>query len=75
MAALKSRDAAVSASAVRVLCGLLHNKFVDLEILSVAGKTPHVRIAKQALSCPVALDAFVHDVAPPAVGMCINGLY
>ena len=37
MAALKSRDVSVSASAVRVLCGLLHNKSVDPEILDAAG--------------------------------------
>ena len=57
MAALKSRDTAVSASAVRVLCGLLHNQSVDPEILSAAGETRHVKIAKQALSYPIALDA------------------
>ena len=57
MAALKSRDTAVSASAVRVLCGLLHNKSVDPEILSAAGETRHVKTVKQTLSYAVAVDA------------------
>ena len=37
MAGLRSKDLAVSAAAVRVLCGLLHNKSVDPEILDAAG--------------------------------------
>lgn len=40
---LRSKDVAVSAAAVRVLCGLLHNKSVDPEVLDAAGTkpTPH----------------------------------
>ena len=34
---LRSKDVAVSAAAVRVLCGLLHNKSVDPEVLDAAG--------------------------------------
>ena len=41
MTGLKSRDVAVSAAAVRVLCGLLHHKSVDPEILDAAGAHSH----------------------------------
>ena len=37
MAGLRSKDLSVSAAAVRVLCGLLHNKSVDPEFLDAAG--------------------------------------
>lgn len=44
MTGLKSRDVAVSAAAVRVLCGLLHHKSVDPEILDAAGVHTHTQM-------------------------------
>ena len=44
---LRSKDVAVSAAAVRVLCGLLHNTSVDPEVLDAAGAsccTPSLHI-------------------------------
>lgn len=40
MVGLRSKDVAVSAAAVRVLCGLLHNQSVDPEVLDAAGADP-----------------------------------
>ena len=77
MAALKSRDAAVSASAVRVLCGLLHNKSVDPEILSAAGETCHVINRRTVSLLPNLLvmhGSICAFIAPPAVAMCTKVL-
>ena len=41
---LRSKDVAVSAAAVRVLCGLLHNKSVDPEVLDAAGAEPSLHV-------------------------------
>ncbi|BDA41766.1 probable protein CLEC16A homolog at N-terminal half [Coccomyxa sp. Obi] len=43
MHALRGRDVAVSAAAVRVLCSCLLNKSVDPDILDAAGLLPHRR--------------------------------
>ena len=45
MVGLRSKDVAVSAAAVRVLCGLLHNKSVDPEVLDAAGADSSPAIA------------------------------
>lgn len=53
MHALRGRDVAVSAAAIRVLCGFLLNKSIDTEILDAAGDVRDKLLAQ----CMTALHA------------------
>lgn len=78
MAGLRSKDMSVSAAAVRVLCGLLHNKSVDPEFLDAAGM-PLTWMCLSALSAtfaPEMLNGYPlarEDVSEPIYEALCNG--